>query len=531
MGLLVKMIGLQLNKVPDSLLSMEIHPGERVGLTGENGAGKTSLLRYLACLERPEVMGQLLLDGKDPFHARDMEKLHKEVAFLLQEPQNGIVFSRVTEDAIFGPENLMVESDVIRKRWEGLSAKLLSEIGGSEMSREVDFRTLSGGQQQKAALVSALMMRASLLLLDEPFSMLGHEEGMEILSFLLNMSKRLGQTVILVSHDPEVLSKMDRVLCLSQGRLSEISTGKRRDISEEGIPAIIDGGAGNNPDKSLDRSGDRSADRDPDKIPGSRRTRKRGGTESLRTDPKDFCPRFIRVAGLDTREVRSPVITFSDVSFYYGGKTVLYHFDGSLYPGFYYHLQGKTGSGKTTMLKLMNGILSCSEGEITVKGKRLPGKNEKKTGLFRRLTKNNLTPGEGTKNDQGDRYVTDLRMVRQIVGYVMQRPERQLFAASVLDDVMYGPLKRGKDKEEARKDAEDALLLLGISEELFGRRPETLSGGEMRRVAIAGVLAMKPEVLLLDEPFAGLDPGGAEILEHVLLEYVRHGRTVVVTTH
>jgi energy-coupling factor transport system ATP-binding protein len=523
MGLLVKMIGLQLKNVPESYLSMEIHPGERIGLTGDNGAGKTSLLRYLACLDRPETMGQLLLDGKDPFHARDMEKLHKEVAFLLQEPQNGMVFSQVTEDAIFGPENLMVDPDVIRKRWQGLSDKLLSGIGGSEMSRDVDFRTLSGGQQQRVALTSALMMRASLLLLDEPFSMLGHDEGMEILSFLLNMSKRLGQTVILISHDSEVLSKMDRVLCLEQGRLSEISNRKRKDISEEGIPKIIAG----EPDDGLGISQDSSQD----KRVGKRRSENRGGQDSIGTNSKIAQPKFIRVAGLDTREVRRPVITFSDVSFYYGGKPILYHFDGSLYPGYYYRLQGKTGSGKTTMLKLMNGTLAADEGEIAVKGNLLPRKVEKKTGLFRRAPGKSAKSGTGTKADPNERSMADLRQVRQVVGYVMQRPERQLFATSVLDDVMYGPLKRGKDKEEAKKDAEDALLMLGISEDLFTRRPETLSGGEKRRVAIAGVLAMKPEVLLLDEPFAGLDPAGSEILEQVLMEYVRLGRTVVVTCH
>jgi energy-coupling factor transport system ATP-binding protein len=478
MGLPIKMIGLQLNKVPDSSLSMEIRPGERIGLTGDNGAGKTSLLRYFACLDRPEAMGQLLIDGKDPFHARDMEKLHKEVAFLLQEPQNGMVFSRVTEDAIFGPENLMVEPEVIRKRWQGLADKLLSGIGGSDLARDVDFRTLSGGQQQRVALTSALMMRSSLLLLDEPFSMLGHGEAMEILSFLLSMSKRLEQTMILVSHDLEVLSKMDRVLCLTEGKLTEISLGKRKTSPEE--------------KNSSDHTG-------------------------------EAIPRLIRVAGLDTREVRRPVITLSDVSFSYTGKEVLSGFSGSLYPGFYYRLEGMSGSGKTTLLRLMNGTLAADEGEITVKGKLLPRKGEGKGGLFRRMAKNDGKSGDGTE--------ADLRQVRQVVGYVMQRPERQLFASTVLDDVMYGPLRKGKEKEEARKDAEDALLMLGISEELFNRRPETLSGGEMRRVAIAGVLAMKPEVFLLDEPFAGLDSGGAGILEQVLMEYVRSGRTVVVTGH
>ena len=113
----------------------------------------------------------------------------------------------------------------------------------------------------------------------------------------------------------------------------------------------------------------------------------------------------------------------------------------------------------------------------------------------------------------------------------MQHPEDQLFAATVLEDVMYGPLKAGKDKETARQDATDALSLLGIGPEYLKKSPEKLSGGERRRVAIASVLAIKPEIFILDEPFAGLDAEGEELLREVLREYVRQGRTVIVTTH
>ena len=567
MGFSVRLIDLELHTVPGARLSAEIKAGERVGLTGSNGVGKTSLLRYLACLKRPMAMGQLLLDGKDPFHAHDLETLRGNMGYLMQEPERGVVFSGVSRDAAFGPENLGVDPEVIRKRWIGLKEKLLYDRTGRESEREKrgekrsqngfgdpeerSFRELSGGEKQRAALVSVLMMRAPLLLLDEPFSMLGNEEEEEILRFLLGTSKRLEQTMILVSHDPDVLRRMDRVFALEGGKLLELGkSGKNWIYREDGtfypgfgeepvLPdpfgeSVINVAPGSS--VSERRQASNESERNPGSDEGVRRTTSREGErrptskdvgkQQLKIPPiadhsegkrepeaKSYIdqPRFLRKEGIDTVEVFSPVISFEDAGFRYGKKTVIQSYSAAIYPGVYYELTGGTGSGKSTLCKLMNATLLADEGRIKVKDRKLPRKNERGGGFF------------GRKDS--------LREIRQIIGYVMQHPEEQMFASTVLEDVMYGPLKAGKEKNAARQDAEDALSMLGVDEALWKRTPEKLSGGEKRRAAIAGVLAMKPEVFVLDEPFAGLDPEGCAILQETLREYVRQGRTVIVTRH
>ena len=534
MGMSIKMIDLQLKNKPELRLSAEIRSGEKIGLTGINGAGKTTLLRYLACLIRPYAMGQLLIDGKDPFHANDMEKLRGQTGYLMQEPEQGVVFSGVSQDAIFGPENLAVEPEVIRKRWKGLAGKLLYEdkkLSRDEVKKQGalsdrNYRTLSGGQKQRAALASVLMMRASLLLLDEPFSMLGRQETEEILSFLTGMSKRLEQTMIIVSHDQDILRKMDRVFVLDEKGINEIcykkgqwkykTDGSEYEALQQNATSAEPGIRGSSEEIDAKTSGPvLKEEKSLLQIPPLRERQEEAEKGEVSEKEAFINPKLIRIEGVDTVEVYSPVIAFSDVCFQYGNEQIIKNFSASVYPGIYYELAGGTGCGKTTLCKLTNATLLADSGMINVKGLKLPLKGASGRG---RASKEAGASGV-------------LRTVRQIVGYVMQHPEDQLFAPSVLEDVMYGPLKYGKTKEAAGKDAEDALSLLGISPALWKKQPEKLSAGEKRRVAIAGVLALKPEIFILDEPFAGLDSEGTELLREVLKEYVRMGRTVIVTVH
>lgn len=165
---------------------------------------------------------------------------------------------------------------------------------------------------------------------------------------------------------------------------------------------------------------------------------------------------------------------------------------------------GKTGSGKSTLIKLLNGLLLPTAGKVTV-GKQA-------------ITRH-------TKAKQ-------LQQVQKNVGMVFQFPENQLFAETILQDVIFGPINFGKSEVEATQLAKKWLAKVGISQSLFNQSPFELSGGQMRRVALAGVLACEPSTLVLDEPSAGLDPAGNQKLMELLKTLQREiGMTIIMVTH
>ena len=201
-------------------------------------------------------------------------------------------------------------------------------------------------------------------------------------------------------------------------------------------------------------------------------------------------------------------ITLKNVSYTYQAGTpfegpALFDVNLEIKDGSYTALIGHTGSGKSTILQLLNGLLTPSVGSVTVNDIEITATSVNK----------------------------DIKQVRKKVGLVFQFAESQVFAETVLDVVANGPQNFGVSKEEAERLAREKLLLVGISEDLFSRSPFELSGGQMRRVAIAGILAMEPEVLVLDEPTAGLDPAGRKELMEIFQGLHEDGMTIVLVTH
>ena len=201
-------------------------------------------------------------------------------------------------------------------------------------------------------------------------------------------------------------------------------------------------------------------------------------------------------------------IHLQEVSYTYQAGTpfegrALFGVDLEIVDGSYTALIGHTGSGKSTILQLLNGLNIPTSGSVIVDDMVINATSDKK----------------------------GIKQVRKKVGLVFQFPESQVFDETVLKDVAFGPQNFGISQEEAEKIAREKLALVGISEELFERSPFELSGGRMRRVAIAGILAMEPNVLVLDEPTAGLDPAGRQELMNIFKQLHANGMTIVLVTH
>lgn len=200
-------------------------------------------------------------------------------------------------------------------------------------------------------------------------------------------------------------------------------------------------------------------------------------------------------------------LELKNVSYTYGKGTVfevnaLSNIDLMIEEGQFIGIIGHTGSGKSTLIQHFNALMQPTEGKVFFEGEDI----------------------------WGDKY--DRRALRSKVGLVFQYPEHQLFEADVLTDVAFGPKNQGLSKEEAEARAREALVQVGFPEKFYGHSPFELSGGQKRRVAIAGVLAMNPRVLILDEPTAGLDPKGRdEILDQISYLHEKRGITIILVSH
>lgn len=205
--------------------------------------------------------------------------------------------------------------------------------------------------------------------------------------------------------------------------------------------------------------------------------------------------------------MRSLQIIFDKVNYIYGGGTTfarhaIKDVSFTINKGEFIGIIGHTGSGKSTLIQHMNGLVKPTSGHIYFNGEDIDAADYK------------------------------LLQLRSKVGLVFQYPEHQLFETTVFKDVIFGPTNLGLDKLECELRSYDALKMVGIGEDLLDASPFELSGGQKRRVAIAGVLAMKPEVLILDEPTAGLDPKGRDdILDQIAKLHEESGMTIILVTH
>ena len=497
-------------------VSLELSQGERLCVLGPNGSGKSTLAQVLSGLEAPdagrvELAGQVAFDGATP-DADAYRAARHRTGLVFQNPEDQIVTSIVADDVAFGPENLGVAPDEIARRVD----EELERVAMSAYAQADPLR-LSGGQQQRVAIAGALAMHPDMLVLDEPGAMLDVRGRRAIMRVLARL-QRSGTTLVHVTHFMDEALAADRVVVLASGRVVLEGTPAQvfshaAELRELGLDVPLathvatalglapvetpDGLAREMRGAMAARARGTEADaRGAAQASGTAARNAVPARDAAGTSPADAPD---TVAGVRAPSHAAPALRVSHLRFDYGRTPALRDVTFEMAAGELVAVAGQTGSGKSTLARLVCALAKPDAGIIEVAG-----------------------------IDTRDR--RRRRELRGAVGYVMQHPERQLFAETVFDDVAFGPKNLGLSEDEVARRVSGQLAFLGLADKA-ACSPFDLSGGQQRLCALAGVLAMEPKVLVLDEPVAGLDPHGAERLREVIRTLHARGTAILMISH
>jgi len=468
-------------------LSFSIAEGEYVAVLGANGSGKSSLLRLLDGLRAP-TRGELRVGGLSTSTEEGRRSALAAVGLVFQSPADQIVSSSVEEDVAFGPENLgLPRAEILTRVGRALAAV------GLEGERFRPSRFLSAGQQQRLAVAGALATDASCIAFDEATAMLDPEARERVLA-LMDELVLSGKAVVHVTHDMSEAARASRLLVLEGGAL--VFDGSPAELFSPGRQALRASASLELPECATLAAalGLEARPRESMRELAARIVQR------YRARPRAAAPK----AG--TKVLESAFILKGASHSYLHGtdneQLALSGVDLAIPRGARLALVGRTGSGKSTALQLLDGLVAPTQGSVTALGMDLA-----KAGKL-------------------------LRSIRMRAPLAIQRPESALFERYSGDDVAFGPRNLGLAGPKLVGRVKAAMDEAGLAFEAFRDRPtRSLSGGEKRRLALAGVLAMGGEALLLDEPTSALDPATKRSILELLIGPARGETTVVMATH
>ena len=504
-------------------VSLNVTPGSFVAIVGSNGSGKSTLAKHLNALLLP-TGGTVWVGGINTKERSRLLDIRQSTGMVFQNPDNQIIGTVVEEDVGFGPENMGVPTDEIWKRVEeSLKAVNMWEYRKNSPNR------LSGGQKQRVAIAGVVAMEPSCIVLDESTAMLDPNGRREVLQCVEELRKKKNVTVIWITHDMEEVTHGDVVFVMEKGRI--VTAGTPREIFSQveklksyhlNVPQVtMVAHELNLLGKSLPEGITTSKELIEELCKLLRKGQEKWEQEELskegsltessfnRNAPMEYISREIVSEKVDFNEGRKEqkILVLKEISYTYHPGTpdeshALKGINIEIPKGQILGIIGHTGSGKSTLIQQMNGLLKATSGELFYNGENIYEKG------------------------------IELKKIRTQVGMVFQYPEHQLFEEDILKDVSYGPKNQGLSDEQAKERAIRALELVGFPKEQYDHSPFECSGGQKRRAAIAGVLAMEPKVLVLDEPTAGLDPKGREeILNQIAKLHKETGITVILVSH
>ena len=491
-------------------ITLQLKEGESVAIIGSNGSGKTTLVKLLNALILPDT-GEVRVDGLNTQNKNSQKLIRQKVGMVFQNPDNQIISTSVEREIAFGLENLALPYQEMRTRVQRALKYFNLETYKSHPPHK-----LSGGEKQKVALAAVLSMQPQYLILDEPTSLLDPLGKKEVLSLIQMLSEERNVTVINITQFPEEAIAADRVLVMHQGKIMldgpPVEIFKQKDQLEKiglGLPF---------PTKiasSLKQRGWRFSDECStldDLVNEIGRNIENGKIKFRDIAAVGGRPTADDKRTTDDRRPTtaahlSPQISMKEVSYLYdqGLPTVRKALDRiniEIKKGEIVGLIGPTGSGKSTLVQHLNGLLFPSSGEVWIEEENI-NKNE-----------------------------VNLKKIRQKVGLVFQFPELQLFEDTVFHDIAFGPKNLGLKEKEIDVRVRESMEKVELDFDQFAfRSPFSLSGGEQRKVAIAGIFALRPEILILDEPTCGLDGKSTQEIKKLLKELNSGGVTVILISH
>lgn len=517
-------------------------PGSYTALIGRNGSGKSTLARHLNALLLPDS-GKVRSFGIDSQDDTQLFELRRLVGMVFQNPDNQIIGTTVTEDMAFGPENLAIPPLEIAAR-----IKRVLQLLHMEAYKDTAPSNLSGGQKQKLAVGGILVMEPQAVVLDEATSMLDPSMRRELLAFIRQLRLSKGLTIVNVTHHLDEILTADKVLVLQQGHLvrnyspldlfNDAALIRELKLSVPGEIALL---------KVLETVQGRELLTLPDLLPATVEKallqsaaallqaatdkgegellmqRLRGQMALLAQDEQELAARLaakvkslmqvfaaagaVGAAGAaqSAQAEPDPIIKVEHLTYRYEEQEkntppVLDDISFEVKRGEVLAIVGHSGSGKSTLIMHLNALLANKPGEVIIDGLDASVKS-------------------------------NLLAIRRKVSLLFQYPEHQLFAETVYKDIAYGPTKLAYSPAQVDNMVNLAVTMLGFDKDVLQKSPFELSGGQMRKVAFAGIIAMWPEILVLDEPAAGLDDLGRKEMFNYIKLLQSLGKTVVVVSH
>jgi len=482
-------------------INLTIREGELLGILGPTGAGKTTLCLCIAGLIphtlNGEYIGDVTIFGLKMTENPLQVFVPKMISMVFQDPESQLFGLDVEEDITFALNYLGLPHKEIKDRLQWA----LNIVGLSGFEEKFPYY-LSGGQKQRVAIAAALATKPKILILDEPTSELDPIGKSEVFSAINELRRTYKCTTIVVEHNVEELVKFsDRLIVMNKGQVVLEGTPDKifqhvQELNRLGIkpPQVTELGY-----LLKNRGIHELSEYDiPLTIDEAYKRLlsifRKQGISPTKHNVKEPC--------LDIRS-EEPIIQTKDLWYIYGQGTeretvALKGVNLDIYPGEFIAFIGQNGSGKTTLAKHFIGLLKPSKGSVIVNGK-----------------------------DTRKCRVSELATT---VGYCFQNPDHQIFNRTVYDEVAYGPKNLGISKEEIRERVTEALRAVGL-EGYDKLNPFFLGKGERQKVAVASVLAMRPKVLIVDEPTTGMDWKTSITMMNLIKELNQKGMTVIFITH